>query len=106
MNICIVLSNSSQNSAFTLDYGNMRRKSRVTRWVWVKVAQNVAQPTFCKNKHINFTVEISSTKILVYFCNYQKKTVQRRKFAKSGVNVMSTIFYDFRQFSAKKLAFF
>jgi hypothetical protein len=29
-----------------------------------------------------------------------------RKFAKSGVDVMITIFCDFRQFSAKKLAFF
>jgi hypothetical protein len=46
-----------------------------------------------------------------HFCNYYK-TVQSkrspiaRKLAQSGVDVMITIFGDFRQFSAKKLAIF
>jgi hypothetical protein len=37
----------------------------------------------------------------------KKKTIaQRRKLAESAVDVMLTIFCDFCQFSAKKLAFF
>jgi hypothetical protein len=35
-----------------------------------------------------------------------KKSPKYRNFTQSGVNVMITIFCDFRQFSAKKLAFF
>jgi hypothetical protein len=41
------------------------------------------------------------------FLNVQSKQPHiGRKFAQSGVDVMITIFCDFRQFSAKKLAFF
>jgi hypothetical protein len=36
----------------------------------------------------------------------RKQSPSGRKFAQSGVDVMITIFGDFRQFSAKKLAFF
>jgi hypothetical protein len=47
----------------------------------------------------------------IFFWNFQttayvKGAANRRKFAQSGVDVMITIFCDFRQFSAKKLAFF
>jgi hypothetical protein len=45
------------------------------------------------------------------FCNFEETTQSKqspngRKFAQPGVDVMITIFCDFRQFSAKKLAFF
>jgi hypothetical protein len=35
-----------------------------------------------------------------------QKSPVRRKFAQSGVDIMITIFCDFSQFSAKKMAFF
>jgi hypothetical protein len=48
-----------------------------------------------------------------YLCNFELKTTTQskqspngQKFVQSGVDVMITIFCDFWQFSAKKLAFF
>jgi hypothetical protein len=65
--------------------------TRVTSCVCGKVAQNVAQPIFCQNSQP--------------FAR-RKQSTHGRKFAQSEVDVMITIFCDFRQFLAKKFAFF
>jgi hypothetical protein len=36
---------------------------RVTRWVFLKIAQNVARPILWQNKYVTFTVEKSSTNL-------------------------------------------
>jgi hypothetical protein len=40
---------------------------RVTRWVYEKIAQNVANPIFCQDQFITLTVEISSLKMWATF---------------------------------------
>jgi hypothetical protein len=75
------------------------------------MAQKVAQPIFRQNQCITLAVENSVPQIWVTSRIFKKllKTKQspkRRTFFQSGVDVMITIFCDFSQFLAKKLAFF
>jgi hypothetical protein len=86
----------------------------VTGLVCVKIAQNVAQPIFGQNNFITFTVVKSRPKfwdtsiisIKLPKENYRPKGKIRPIRSLPGVDVMITIFCEFRQFSAKKLAFF
>jgi hypothetical protein len=51
-------------------------RNRVTRWIFEKVAQNVAQNVFFFSKWIPniYPVEKNEPKIFFYFCNVQKAT--------------------------------
>jgi hypothetical protein len=61
--------------------------------------------------HHNLIVEKVDQKNVGHLFNFQKlpfackQSPNGRKFGQSGVDVMITIFCDFCQFSAKKLAF-
>jgi hypothetical protein len=80
----------------------------VTGSVSEKIAQNVAQPMFYLYTTFIF---VKSCPKLWAACVIFKKTSQRkqlpnrRKFAQSGVDVVITIFCDFRQFSVTKWRF-
>jgi hypothetical protein len=80
---------------------------RVAWWVCEKIAPKEGQHIFCQNVCITCTVEKCSPNIWaisVIFIKLHKVNndqIGMRKFARSGVDVMITIFCDFRQFSAK-----
>jgi hypothetical protein len=67
-----------------------RMDSRVTRLVYEKVAQTVAQPIFLLNRYTTFTGDKSWPKIGATFVNYEnlltysKQSPIGRKFAQSG----------------------
>jgi hypothetical protein len=78
------------------------------------MAQNVEQPVFVKiNAQLlpwkTVAQKVRSTSAIFKKTTQSKQSPNRRKIAESGhhgVDVMITIFCHFRQFWAKKLAFF
>jgi hypothetical protein len=71
-------------------YQSGHSAASVTRCVFEKIAQNVAQPVFIQNKCTTFTVENSGRNILVHFCNL-KKTTRGRCYDHNFLQI-STIF--------------
>jgi hypothetical protein len=62
---------------------------KVTRWICEKIAQNLAQPTFCHIYYITLTVVIFAHILATYVINKKLSKVNnrpicRRKFALSG----------------------
>jgi hypothetical protein len=62
----------------------------VTKWVYEKIAQNVAQPIFLQNLCIPFSVEKRTSKFWATFVIFTtlpkvpKQLLNRRTFAQSG----------------------
>jgi hypothetical protein len=89
--------------------------TRVTRQACEKIAQNVAQQTFCQNKYITGTYcEKKVAKNLRYFLNSQtqpnennrstsKNSPNKRKFAQSGHPVGYAFEASFKAFQTVQL---